>query len=314
MRILVTGGEGTLGRPLVKELRKRGHIVGVVDLKHSEDPEVRRCDVSDYRQLQEAMFGGGAAWDMVYHAAAEFGRHNGEEYYEQLWRTNAIGTKNILKFQEIIGFKLVFFSSSEVYGDYDGKMTEEVMDAMPIGSSYQKNDYAISKWVNELQIMNSVERHGLETVRVRLFNTYGPGEYYTPYRSVVSLFTYRALKQIPYQVFEGYKRTATFVDDTINTLATLADPDKFKPGSVYNIAGHQFVDIRYISDLILDECEKYGEIDRSLVEYMPEDSHNTVNKDPDCTKAKEDLGHDPQVTLEEGIPKTVKWFNDVYRK
>ena len=54
----------------------------------------------------------------------------------------------------------------------------------------QMNDYAMSKWVNEMQVRNSAIAHGTETVVVRLFNTYGPGEYYSPYRSVNCRFTY----------------------------------------------------------------------------------------------------------------------------
>ena len=74
-----------------------------------------RCDVAAYRQLEE-MFTYSPSFDYVYHTAAEFGRWNGEDFYEQLWRTNVIGTKNILRMQEKYRFKLVFFSSSEVYG------------------------------------------------------------------------------------------------------------------------------------------------------------------------------------------------------
>ena len=135
-----------------------------------------------------------AQFDVVYHLAAEFGRWNGEDYYENLWRTNAVGTKNIIRMQEREGFQAVYFSSSEVYGDYDGVMSEDVMDRVEIK---QINDYAMSKWVNEMQILNSATQYGTKSVRVRLFNTYGPGEYYSPYRSVICLFCYRILHDIP---------------------------------------------------------------------------------------------------------------------
>jgi dTDP-glucose 4,6-dehydratase len=101
-----------------------------------------------------------------------------EDYYEQLWRSNVVGTKNLLRLQERLRFKVVFASTSEVYGDVSEPMSEELMDAKEIR---QLNDYAMSKWVNEQQIMNSASMFGTETVRVRLFNTYGPGEYFTPY-------------------------------------------------------------------------------------------------------------------------------------
>jgi dTDP-glucose 4,6-dehydratase len=102
-------------------------------------------------------------FDYVYHAVAEYGRWNGEDYYENLWLTNAVGTRNFLKMQEKKRFRMIFFGSAEVYGDYDGVIREDVMDKVPIK---QMDDYAISKWVNELQILNSMMMFITETVRV----------------------------------------------------------------------------------------------------------------------------------------------------
>jgi dTDP-glucose 4,6-dehydratase len=79
----------------------------------------------------------------------------------------------------------------------------------------QMNDYAMTKWVNEMQILNSATNFGTETVRVRLFNTYGPGEYYSDYRSVICLFIYRALHDIPYTVYTEHKRTSSYIDNTV---------------------------------------------------------------------------------------------------
>ncbi|HQE19325.1 MAG TPA: NAD(P)-dependent oxidoreductase, partial [Aggregatilineales bacterium] len=118
MRILVTGGLGAVGAPLTRELRRRGHEVWVADRVHAEGPNYLRCDVGMYRQV-ERLFED-RTFDLVYHLAAEFGRWNGEDFYETLWQSNAIGTKNILRMQEKYGFRMVFTSSSEVYGDYEG--------------------------------------------------------------------------------------------------------------------------------------------------------------------------------------------------
>ena len=117
---------------------------------HSDLDNYVRCDVSKYRQVERIFEE--HEFDFVYHAAAEYGRWNGEDYYENLWLTNAVGTKNILRAQEDRKFRMIFFGSAEVYGDYDGVMSENVMEKVPIK---QMNDYAISKWVNELQIVNS---------------------------------------------------------------------------------------------------------------------------------------------------------------
>jgi len=96
-KILVTGGLGFIGSNLVRELRGRGHDVWLCDLTHSNDPKSIRYDVSKYRQV-ERLFEQ-QNFEYVYHLAAEYGRWNDEDYYENLWLTNAVGTKNIIRMQ-----------------------------------------------------------------------------------------------------------------------------------------------------------------------------------------------------------------------
>src|SRR5882724_3107117 len=315
--ILVTGGLGAVGAYLVKELRSRGHNVFVADMRHHYDPQYARCDVGEFHQVERLWTGGGWAqgyaptgrkFDYVYHLAAEFGRWNGEDYYENVWRTNAIGTKNILRMQEREGFRAVYFSSSEVYGDFDGVMAEEVMDKVEIK---QMNDYAMSKWVNEMQVLNSATQYGTKSVRVRLFNTYGPGEYYSPYRSVICLFCYRLLHDMPIIVYRGYKRTSTFITDTVEALATIADC--FKPGEVYNIGGDDFHTIEEAADLIVKHLGKEGER-AQLVTVKDEETLTTREKRADCSKARRDLNLKSTVSLDDGIQRTLAWMKEVYGK
>ncbi len=304
MKILVTGCEGTLGTPLVKRLNKRGHEVWGCDLQHQRDDNYIRADISNYRQL-ETVFKVNQ-YDYVYHLAAEFGRINGERYYDTLWQTNVIGTRNILELQKKYGFKLIFASSSEIYGDQHQDILKE---NIPLENSIiQHNDYAITKWVNEVQIMNFEKRFNVDVVRCRFFNAYGPGEYYHNYRSVVCLFCYRALFGIPWQVYEGYSRVFMYIDDFIQTLANVCE--KFIPGEVYNIGGQEFRSVKELSDIILD----YTGADKKLVEYLPEDKHNVLNKSPDISKARKQFGHNPKVILEDGIVKTIEWMKQIYGK
>ncbi|MBS7612404.1 NAD(P)-dependent oxidoreductase [Candidatus Bathyarchaeota archaeon] len=301
LKILVTGGRGFIGSHLVRELQSRGHEVWVCDLLHSDLENYIRCDVSKYRQV-EWMFEK-HDFDYVYHAAAEYGRWNGEDYYENLWLTNVVGTKNIIRMQEKKRFRMVFFGSAEVYGDYDGVMSEDVMDRVPIK---QMNDYAISKWVNELQILNSAKMYGTETVRVRLFNVYGPGEHYTPYRGFIPKFIYKALRDEPYTVYLGHKRTLEYVDDICRTLANIID--NFKPGEVYNLGGDEQYEIKYVSDLILKTLGR----DDSKVIYKELEPFTTRIKKPDSSKAERDLGFKLTVPVEEGVRRTVEWFKELY--
>jgi dTDP-glucose 4,6-dehydratase len=172
----------------------------------------------------------------------------------------------------------------------------------------QNNDYAISKWVNELQIRNSIATKHAKTLIVRLFNAYGPGEYFTPYRSVVSQFVYKAMHDLPYEVYLNYYRVFMYIDDLIPTLCNIAD--RFKLGEIYNIGGEEYVEVKTVSDMIL----RYLGKDDSEVIYLDTDVHNVVSKRPDVSKAKRDLGHRPTTPLSVGIPKTIEWCKRVYAR
>jgi dTDP-glucose 4,6-dehydratase len=316
MRILVTGGLGTVGAGLVSELRARDHEVVSCDLAHHFDeigfgvrtdvaePQYARCDVGEFRQL-ERVFERTGPFDYVYHCAAEFGRWNGEDFYEQLWRTNAVGTKNIIRLQERLRFRLIHFSSSEVYGDWPDLMVESVMDRHEIK---QMNDYAMTKWVNEMQIRNSALQHHTESVVVRLFNTYGPGEYYSPYRSVNCRFLYCALHGLPWAVFRGHHRTSTFLGDTVRTLANISE--RFKPGETYNIGGNALHSIEDLAEMVLSITGA----DPKLVEYRDPEILTTTIKQVNTEKSERDLGHKNTYSLEDGMRITARWMQQVYNR
>lgn len=301
MKILVTGGLGAVGKPLSEELKRRDNEVWIADRLHSSESNYIRCDVGEFHQVEDLLTA--EQFDYVYHLAAEFGRRNGEDFYENLWKTNAIGTKHIIRMQERLKFRMIITSSSEVYGDYRQVMSEDVMDKVAIR---QMNDYAMTKWVNEMQVLNSADRFGTETVRVRLFNTYGPGEYYSEYRSAICVFIYRALHNLPYTVYAKHRRTSSYIDDTVSTLANISG--KFKPGAVYNIAGSELHDMKQVSDIVL----KYLGRDDSLVEYKDAQLDTTLFKRVDTSRAVRELGHKSTVSLEKGIPMTIEWQKEVY--
>ena len=184
-------------------------------------------------------------------------------------------------------------------------MKEEVMDTVAIK---QMNDYAMTKWVSEMQVLNSSAMFGTETVRVRLVNAYGPYEHYGPYRGVIPVFIYEALKNLAYTVYMNHKRIFDYVEDTCRTLANIVD--NFKGGEIYNIGGKRDweTEIKHVSDLILEHLGK----DDSKVQYKEAEPFTTRVKKIGFCKAIKDLKHDPRIPLEEGIPKTIEWMRSAY--
>lgn len=182
-------------------------------------------------------------------------------------------------------------------------MSEEVPERVPI---HLLNDYALSKWVNEIQIKNAMAMNNSQTVRVRLFNVYGPGEYYHPYRSAICTMIYRAIHDIPYTVYRNHQRTFCYISDAVRTLANIVE--RFHSGAVYNIGSDVVHDMKYVSDLILKALGKSDQ----LVTYRDTEPFTTREKRVDISRAVRDLDHQLLIPLEEGIDRTVKWMQNVY--
>lgn len=302
-KVLVTGGCGFIGTNLVRELRLRGHEVWTCDIVQSEDAQHIRADVSVFRQVQCAI--NSHEFDYIFHLAAEYGRWNGEASYENVWQTNVIGTKNILSAVKGKSHRIVFFSSAEVYGDYDGVMTEDVMDNVAIR---QMNDYAISKWAGELQCVNHAAMYGNEIVRVRPVGCYGPHEKYSPFRGVIPIFVHSAMNNLPLTVHTGHYRIFDYVEDTCATLANIID--NFVPGEVYNVGGRQewATTIERLAEIVIEEVGAAP----ALICRIGQEAFTTRTKIVDSSKASRDLAHDPRIDLREGVRRYVGWFGQRY--
>lgn len=306
--ILVTGSQGTLGRKLVAELERRGHNVWGCDLHHGEKKEIR-ADVANMRQVANVF--SHVHPEVVYHLAAEFGRQNGQEFYEQLWASNCIGTRNIIEACIQGGAHMVFASSSEAYGD-----TDESGGALKETSRLNKvpnftNEYALSKWTNEKQIEIAQDYHGLKATTLRFFNAYGPGEYYNSYRSVVCLFIYRMLHNLPITVYQNYHRVFMYVDDWSRTVANVVDNrDSLEAleDPVINIGGEEYVSIE---DLV-QKLQVLIPESSSVITLLPKEKANITNKRPSNMRAQHWLGHECRVNLDAGLPLTVEWQRQQY--
>ena len=109
-------------------------------------------------------------------------------------------------------------------------------------------------------------------------------------------------------MYLNHRRTSTYIDDTVRTLANIGDEERFKPGEVYNIGGGEYHDIKGLSDMILRNLGK----DDRLVSYKDAEGFTTRDKKVDVSRAERDLDLRATVPLEVGIKRTIEWQRKVY--
>lgn len=338
MKVLVTGCRGTIGRPLCRALAAQGHAVVGVDLVHATLPwdRYRRADVANHRELARAIAelqGDGRRIDVVYHLAAEFGRLNGAEHFETLWRTNCVGLRTLVDLLRsgaaATDVRLVHASTSEVYGapspkfrrpttrvvrEADGHDHVQLDEAVADDCPRPLNDYAISKYANELQLRTAgTDRDGLAWAGVRIFNCYGPGEVGTARRSVVSRFIHALLHREPCLVYERTARDALYIDDLVAALVRFLDRDTFEQARAdfTNLAGGEYHTIGELFDLLVDLVhEEVGTpVDelRALAVRQDFEPGNSRDKLPARERAARLLNWSPRVSLRDGLRATIRW-------
>lgn len=308
MRILITGSEGVLGSVLKEELRNRGHVVFGCDLFHSDDPQYMRADISERRQVTRVF----EAFEpqLVYNFAAEFGRKNGQEYYEQLWKTNCLGLRNVIEECVLDSATLAHASSSEAYGlaelyNAGEKLDEGLLEVFP---PQFHNEYALTKWTNERQITMAARNNGLKAVIFRFFNVYGPPETFSPYRSVVCQLAYKLLANKPIQITKDGYRSHLWIGDWANAVANLANSlDKFLPEygvQAVNIGGDDYTSIEELFNRLMDIVKP----ENPKVTFIQSEKDNTAVKRSDNTLSKRLLGYETTMNLNEGLKQTVEFL------
>lgn len=302
MKILVTGSEGTIGKHLCSFLRTKKFDVFRTDRIPGTNEDYARADVSEYRQLESVINKFGP--DVIYHLAAECGRLSGEIFYETMWKTNAVGTKHLLNLQRKYHFRMIFFSTSEVYGDYKDLMTEGLLDE---GAPIQLNDYGMTKWVGEMQCVNAAREWGNQIVRVRPFNFYGPGEDPNEFRSVQIRWLYSAARNEEIIIHRSYSRSMIYADDFIEMVSRIVEPEKWRAGEAYNIGNPSVYTMEEIADLV---CDITG-LSKSKLKYSDRPPiETTKHKKVDVSKMLKDLGNINFTDIKTGFIKTLRWMTE----
>ena len=305
--ILVTGGGGFIGSNMVRFLAQQGLKVRAFDLSEqiSENPpppgvEVYRGSILDANNVANAAHG----CDYVIHLAAMLGVKRTETKMLDTLNVNIQGTVNILAecVKEKIK-KIVFASSSEVYGD---QVKIPISEENPLSP---KSIYAVTKLAGEEYVKAYSSRYGLEYSIVRFFNVYGPAQVA---EFVMPRFIKRVLDNKPPRVYDkgDQIRSFCYVDDVLKGIYLALTNDK-SSSEIINIGNdREPITVRDLAYKVISIAGKNFE-----PEYVNiDDSDRTAEREilkriPDISKARRVLGYEPEIPLSVGISKVMEHGN-----
>jgi UDP-glucose 4-epimerase len=298
MRILVTGGAGFLGSHLCQALSKRGHQVICIDnFSTGKKENLKGIDVEILDKDCNKSLPDLKNIDMIFHYAATVGVKRTQEN-PMLVFDDITGIRNILELGRRNDAKIVFASSSEVYGNPSA--VPETED----GQIDPRQPYAAVKLIGEQLMRTYHVRYGLGSCSLRLFNVYGPRQISNQYGFVVGRFITQALKGDDLTVFGDGKqtRTFTFVDDNIELA--LRAMEKLNDGVVVNVGSDDEISILELANRIIKLTKS-----KSKVKYVKREEHDVVQRRcPDTTVMKRLLGYDLRYSLDDGLKKTIDGY------
>jgi len=300
-RILVTGGAGFIGSHLVEALLEKGRPVHVLDNlcmgKRENVPSEARFyegDILDASVVDEALEG----VDAVVHLAARVAVRDSVARFREDARTNLMGTLQVL--QQCCERKVkrfVFASSMAVYGDSP--------DPRPIPETYPEDPvspYGLSKLAAEKYVALVAGRFHLPWISLRYFNVYGPGQTFTPYVGVITIFIRDLQKgQRPVLFGDGnQQRDFIYVGDVVR--ATLLALESDVSGEIFNVGTGKGTSVRQIARLLIDRLQPGLE-----PRFEPPQPGEIRHSIADISRIRQRLGFHPQADLSDKIEEVIAW-------
>ncbi len=303
---LVTGGAGFIGSHLVEALTAQGRPVRVLDdlstgLRTNLDgirptPEIVEGDLGDPDAVGRAVAGAG----LVFHLGALASVQLSVEKPAASHQVCATGTLNVLNAARQAGVRrVVYAASSSAYGIPAGEVQTETDPLRPL------SPYAAAKLAGEVYAEAFAATYGLETVRVRFFNIFGPRQRPdSPYSGVIALFTAAMTSgRAPTVHGDGLQsRDFTYVADAVQALVKAAMVPGVS-GRVYNVGTGRSV-------TVLDLAAALNKLLGTAlpVQHGPPRAGDVRHSRADITRARRELGYEPSVSFEEGLRRTLEWY------
>ncbi|MBI2126243.1 MAG: SDR family oxidoreductase [Thaumarchaeota archaeon] len=306
--ILITGGAGFLGSWLCDSLVANAKVAcydnlstgkpgNVSHLKGNKNFVFKSVDVASKWNTNQK-------FDLILHLAS---RPSPDDYQKHPVETLAVstqGTRNVLELARRSDSRILFASTSEVYGDPAIIPTPETYwgNVNPIGL---RSCYDEGKRVGEAMCMAYHRQYGVDTRIVRIFNTYGPRiGAKGAYGRAVPRFIVQAINGKPVTVYGDGKQTRSFcyVTDTVSAMIRAVLGKKGK-GEVFNVGNPREVSILDLAKTIIRITKS-----KSKIVYLAEAPDDPQRRCPDISKARSVLNWSPRVGLNEGLKRTISWF------
>lgn len=314
MKVLITGGAGFLGSHLTDALLAQGDDVTILDIAsdlkvrhHLGNPRFRYVRDS---VLNREILEGIVSWcDLIYHFAAVVGveHYVGDPY--QVLNVNVNGTQTVLNVAFKTRKKVIFSSTSEVYGRSPCVPFVEDGDRLLGSTRIDRWCYSTSKAVGE-HFCFAFQKLGLSVVVLRYFNVYGPRLDRMDVGRVISIFLGQLIRRAPLTVIGDGRQTRsfTYVEDAIR--ATIAAGIKEEAvGRIINVGSEEEVSIKQLAEMMIHLTGS-----RSFVTFVSQESvygqsyEDIPRRVPDVRLMRELLQVVPKISLEEGLGRTIEWF------
>lgn len=308
-KYLVTGGAGFIGSNLVAALVQAGEHVRVLDdlstgfwenldgIAQQSKVERVQGDIRDHETVAKAMKG----VEVVFHEGALGSVPKSVDFPRESDSVNTHGTLMVLDVARHAGVRrVVFAASSAAYGETEELPKRETITPQPL------SPYAVSKLAGEMYLKVFANIYGLETLNLRYFNVFGPGQ--TPdgaYAAAIPRFVDRAIQDQPIEIFGDGEQTRDFcfVKNTVRANLLAAACPKKLSGEVVNVAGGRRIGL---NDLVSEIGRVLGRPCRVLhKDPRPGDIRHSLG---DISVARELLGYTPEVKWEDGIAPTIAYL------
>jgi UDP-glucose 4-epimerase len=312
MNFLITGAAGFLGSSLANRLAREGHQVRALDDLSTGDPNLlspdvlfTRGDVNDrpklWTLLQEV--------DCVYHLAARVLVAESILYPREYNAVNVGGTVSLMEAMRDVGVRrVVLISSGAVYGD---QAEQPLFESTPPNP---RSPYAVSKLAAEHYVRTIGDLWSIDTVCLRVFNAYGPGQNLPPsHPPVIPNFLRQAVRNGTLVVHSDGSQTRdyVFLDDVVNAMVASATASGV-PRSIINVGSGNETSVRELVELVMRITNSNAE-----VMYNPRTNPGVSRMAADLTLAREKLGYRPRVSLADGLRMTLerdpRFHNDASR-